>query len=103
VYVVLESGKGTIDGWNYMAALGSDTVRGMQNRPPFNYNFSGLASASAAIVSQAGMDGADGGWAVLYGPNAVSPTRLRLAIDEDWYLYSERNHTTEQVSYIIFE
>ena len=37
------------------------------------------------------------------GPNAVNATRLRLAIDEDWYLYSERNHTTEQVSYIVFE
>ena len=104
VYVVIESGTGTtIEGWKYVAALGADTVRGMQNRPPFTYSLSGLTSASAAIVSQAGMDGADGGWAVLYGPNAVSATRLRLAIDEDWYLYSERNHTTEQVSYIVFE
>jgi hypothetical protein len=103
VYVVIESGTGTIEGRKYVVALGADTVRGMQNRPPFNYNLSGLASASAAIVSQAGMDANDGGWAVLYGPSAVSATRLRLAIDEDWYLYSERNHTTEQVSYIVFE
>jgi hypothetical protein len=103
VYLVFESGTGTLEGRKYVAALGADTVRGMQNRPPFNYSLSGLASASAAIVSQAGMDAADGGWAVLYGANAVSATRLRLAIDEDWYLYSERNHTTEQVSYIVFE
>ncbi len=103
VYVVLESGTGAIKGRKYVAALGADTVRGMENRPPYNYSFSGLASASAAIVSQAGMDAADGGWAVLYGPNAVNATRLRLAIDEDWYLYSERSHTTEQVSYIVFE
>jgi hypothetical protein len=103
VYVVIESGTGTIEGSKYVAALGADTVRGMANRPPFTYSFSGLASASAAIVSQAGMDGAEGGWAVLYGPNAVSATRLRLAIDEDWYLYSDRNHTTEQVSYIVFQ
>jgi hypothetical protein len=103
VYVVIEGGTGTIERWKYKAALGADSVRGMQNRPPFNYSLSGLASPSAAIVSQAGMDAADGGWAVLYGPSAVSATRLRLAIDEDWYLYSERNHTTEQVSYIVFE
>jgi hypothetical protein len=103
VYVVIESGTGTIEGWKYVAALGGDTVRGMQNRPPFNYSLSGLTSASGAIVSQAGMDAADGGWPVLYGANAVSATRLRLAIDEDWYMYSERNHTTEQVSYIVFE
>ena len=102
-YVVIESGSGTIENRKYVAALGGDTVRGMQNRPPYNYSLSGLASASAAIVSQTGMDGADGGWAVLYGPDAVSATRLRLAIDEDWYLYPERNHTTEQVSYIVFE
>ncbi len=103
MYVVSEGGRGTIEGRKYVAALGTDTVRGMQNKPPFNYSLSGLASASAAIVSQAGTDAADGGWAVLYGPNAVSATRLRLAIDEDWYLYSERNQTTEQVSYIVFE
>lgn len=103
VYLVFERGTGIIEGRKYLAALGADTVRGMQNRPPFNYNLSGLASASAAIVSQAGMDGAEGGWAVLYGSNAVSATRLRLAIDEDWYLDSDRNHTAEQVSYIVFE
>jgi hypothetical protein len=106
VYVVIESGAGIIQGSKYQkyrAALGADTVRGMANRPPFTYSFSGLSSASTAIVSQAGMDGNEGGWAVLYGPNAVSATRLRLAIDEDWYLYSDRSHTTEQVSYIVFE
>jgi hypothetical protein len=102
-YVVIESGTGNIAGTNYVAALGADTVRGMRNRPPFNYSLSGLASASKAIVSQAGMDGTEGGWAVLYGPGAVSARQLRLAIDEDWYLYSDRNHTTEQVSYIVFQ
>jgi hypothetical protein len=103
VYVVIEGGNGTMEGRKYVAALGADTVRGMGNRPPFTYSLSGLASASTAIVSQAGMDAGDGGWPVLYGANAVSTTRLRLAIDEDWYLYSERNHTTEQVFYIVFE
>ncbi len=44
-----------------------------------------------------------GGWAVLYGARAISTTQLRLAIDEDWYLDSERRHTTEQVGYIVFE
>lgn len=103
MYVVIEAGTGTIEGRRYLAGLGADTVRGMENRPPYTYNLSGLASASAAIVSQAAMDGADGGWALLYGPSAVSPTRLRLAIDEDWYFVSERRHTTEQVAYIVFE
>jgi hypothetical protein len=103
MYLVMEAGNGAIDGQRYVAALGPDTIQGMQNRPPFTYSLSGLTSASTAIVSQAGMDATDGGWAVLYGPNALSPTQLRLAIDEDWYYYSERRHTTEQVAYIVFE
>ena len=49
------------------------------------------------------MDGINGGWAVLYGPGAIGTTPLRLAIDEDWSLDSERSHTTEQVGYIVFE
>jgi hypothetical protein len=102
-YVVIEKGSGTIEGKKYVASLGTDIVRGMQNVPPYTYSFSGLASPSVAVVSQAGMDAADGGWPVLYGPNAVRPAQLRLAIDEDWYLYSERKHTTEQVFYIVFE
>jgi hypothetical protein len=103
MYVVIQGGTGSIEGRGYVAARGADTVRGMTNRPPYTYSLSGLASASTAIVSQAGMDGADGGWPVLYGPAAVSATQLRLAIDEDWYLYSERNHTTEQLGYVVFE
>ena len=103
VYVVIEKGKGIIETREYVASLGKDTVRGMGNAPPYSYSFSGLASPSTAVVSQAGMDAADGGWPVLYGPNALGTTWLRLAIDEDWYLYSERRHTTEQVFYIVFK
>jgi hypothetical protein len=102
-YVVIEKGSGTIEGKKYVASLGADTVRGMENVPPYIYSLSGLTTASAAVVSQAGMDAADGGWPVLYGSNAVRPAQLRLAIDEDWYLYPERKHTTEQVFYIVFE
>jgi len=115
MYVVIESGTGTVETMKglkkYVAGLGADTVRGMDpyisrkkiSMPPYDYSLSGLASASVAIVSQSGMDGGEGGWAVLYGAYPVSNTRLSLAIDEDWYWDSERNHTTEQVSYIAFE
>ena len=43
VYLVIESGTGTIEGSKYVAALGADTVRGMANRPPFTYSLSGLS------------------------------------------------------------
>jgi len=102
-YIVIEAGHGTLDGKGYSAALGADTVRGVGNSPPYVYSVSGLATASTAIVSQAGMDGGDGAWAVLYGPSPVAPHQVSIACDEDWYLDSERRHSTEQLGYIVFE
>ena len=102
-YIVIESGSGAIDGVSYQAGLGADTVRGVTTAPPYSYGLTGLSTTSAAIVSQAAMDGGDGGWAVLYGPNALTPSNLSLAIDEDQLGNSERAHSTEQVGFLIFE
>jgi len=100
-YVILERGSGTIDNRPYAAAVGADSIRGMGNSPPYTYGLNLGFTPSTAIVSQAGMDGDDGGWAVLYGENFVTATGLRLAIEEDWYWDSERSHTTEQVAYMV--
>jgi hypothetical protein len=107
-YVVIEAGEGTMDTASgearYFAALGPDTVRGIYNAPPYTYSLSGLSfTPSTAILSQAAMDGRDGGWAVLYGSNPVTSSSLKLAIEEDMAWDSERKHTTEQVGYIVFE
>jgi len=102
-YVVIEAGSGSIEGINYFAGLGGDTVRGMGNNPPYSYSLSGLVSASTAVVSQAAMDGSDGGWAHLFGANPVSATNLDLVIDEDQLVDSERIHSKEQVAYLVFE
>ena len=56
-YVVVEAGSGTVDGTEYAAGVGTDTVAGVDNYPPYRYPLSGLASATGAVVSQAGMDG----------------------------------------------
>ncbi len=87
----------------YTAALGADSIKGFDDSPPYTYAISGLSSASVAVVSQAAMDGGNGGWAVLYGASPVSTTSLALAIDEDQLKDSERKHVTEQVGYIVFE
>ncbi|MCP4265962.1 MAG: DNRLRE domain-containing protein [Candidatus Brocadiaceae bacterium] len=102
-YIVLESGAGTIDNVNYVAALGTDTIKGIGDSPSYDYSISGPSSASLAIATLSAMDGGNGGWAVLYGSNPVSSNTLRLAIDEDVAADTERNHTTEQVAYIVFE
>ena len=84
--------------------MGADTVRGITNGTPFTYAISGLPSTGTvtAVVSQTAMDGNNGGWAILYGADAVSATSLQLAIDEDISNDTERSHTTEQVAYIVF-
>ena len=102
-YIVIEAGSGLINGNPYVANLGPDSISGVGNSPPYAYSVSGISASSTAIVSQAGMDGGDGGWAILYGDNPVSPDALNLAIDEDWAIDSERNHSTEQVGYIVLE
>jgi len=102
-YVVIEAGTGTIEGVGYSADLGSDSVRGVGNSPPYSYALNGLSTASTAILSQAGMDGGNGGWAILYGSDPLTASQVSLAIEEDWYRDSERRHATEQVGYIIFE
>jgi|GEM_PF-684218 len=102
-YVVFEAGVGNIDGEGFVAAVSSDTIRGVDNSPGYTQTFAELPSISAAIASSAAMDGVNGGWAVLYGSNPVTTTSIELAIDEDRMGDSERRHTTEQVAYIVFD
>ena len=107
-YIVIEtstSGTQTIEGLPYVAAVGADQIRGVGNSPAYHYSYSAMANSKAAVVSQAGMDVADGGWAVLYGDDPITPTgsTLALAIDEDQGKDSERRHGTEQVAYLIID
>jgi hypothetical protein len=102
-YIVIEAGSGDIEGLQYAAALGGDTVQGVDNTPPYNYAPGALFTPKVAIASVAAMDGTNGGWAILYGANPVTSGKLNLAIDEDQSADSERAHTSEQVGYIVFE
>jgi uncharacterized protein YjdB len=104
-YIVIEAGSGSIGTTGYIAALGSDSIRGMGDSPPYSYPIGGLSDPSnaIAIIGQAAMDGGNGGWAILHGDNPISNTFLNLAIDEDQAIDNERRHTTEQVGYIVFE
>ena len=60
-------------------------------------------SGTVAVATQAAMDGTEGSWAVLYGASPLAATSLKLAAVEDQAGDSERNHTAEQVGYIVFE
>ncbi|MGI9292371.1 MAG: hypothetical protein ACR2PS_00185 [Pseudomonadales bacterium] len=100
-YVVIEAGNGAVNGLQYNAGLGTDSVLGFTDNPAYNYTVTG--TPQSAVVSSAGMDGGNGGWPVLYGPAPLAGGSLSLAIDEDQIGDAERNHTTEQVSFIVFE
>jgi hypothetical protein len=102
-YFVIEASRsGTIDGLSFSAGVGSDTIRGVDNG---TYQYSNVtpSGASTAVLSSAGMDGADGGWAALIGTDPVPANggSIAIAIDEDQIRDSERNHTTEQVAYFV--
>ncbi len=99
-YVVIESGSGNISGRDYVAGLGSDSVRGYGNGK-YSYPLSGLSSPATTILTQAAMDGIDGSWAVLR--DVTSATSITLSVDEDQILQAERSHTAEQVGYLVFQ
>ncbi len=106
-YIVIEQGSGSINGLNYTAALGADIVAGTGDNPEYTYNVNTNGKPVTAIASLSGMDGPDGGWAVLYGNDPLSsnffdPNELNLAIEEDTAADAERKHATEQVAYIVF-
>ncbi|NND97256.1 MAG: hypothetical protein HKN47_08015, partial [Pirellulaceae bacterium] len=103
-YLVIETGSGSANGYNFQAAVGSDIVRGSSNNSNgYSYSLSGLTAPTTAIVSSAAMDGNDGAWPVLYGSDPLTASALNLIVDEDQIRDSERSHTTEQVAFLVFE
>ncbi|MDJ0919379.1 MAG: DUF1929 domain-containing protein [Woeseiaceae bacterium] len=99
-YLVFESGTGSAAGVVYEAGVGADNVQGVVNAPPYRYSLSG--DYNVAVVASAGMDGTNGGWPLLYGPQ-INGAELDIAIDEDQIADSERSRTTDQIAYIAME
>lgn len=103
-YIVIEAGTGTMDGVRYQAVVGKDIVRSFgDSATPYTYPLTGFSSVSTAAVSQSGIDGSEGSWAVLSGNPALTTTALRLHVVEDAFINNLRKHTTEQVAFIVFE
>ena len=102
--VVFEAGHGVIGGMEFEARLGGNTVQGAVNSAPFAYAFtSGFATApQLAVVTMAGVNGPNGAWAQTHGPSYATPTTLYLSTDEDQTGDAERDHTAEQVGYLVF-
>jgi len=100
-YIVIEQGSGANNGINYRAELGGDTIEGvLTGGAPYTYSLSGTYSVGVSTLNA--MDGADGGFAVLYGASPIG-TSIGLAIDEDTIGDVDRSHATEQVAYWVFD
>jgi arylsulfatase A-like enzyme len=100
-FIVAESGVQEVNGQSILTGLGSATIEGIDNGPPFSYPIAGLVEASTALVTQAGMKGSNGSWAALYGSIPVSNSQLDLVVDEDQLADSERAHIPEQLAYLV--
>jgi uncharacterized repeat protein (TIGR02543 family) len=101
--VIFEAGTGTMGGIDFEAAVGSDIVRGPGNSST-GYNYShALSNADVAVLSAAAIDGGNGGWPILFGGSAVTSSNITMIYDEDQVNDSERNHTTEQVAYVVMQ
>ena len=94
--IVIESGSGNYDGISYTAALGANTIDGVNNNGA-SYALGGSFEFATATLS--GLNGNNGGWAVFFGAGAVGGATISLAIDEDQLQDSERTHITENVAY----
>ena len=103
-YLIIEGGSGFSDGFFYEAFLGSDTVEGVGNSPPYNYTYAVARDYSYGVVTQEAMDGSDGSWAVLYGADPLGGTAISVAADEEIAAGdTTRTHTTEQIAYWVFD
>ncbi len=104
-FMVFEAGSGTVAGVPYTVAVGTQSVWGYTNTPRGgDYTFSSAFAATPkiAVVTQAGMDGGDGSWALLRGASPLGATTLNVLVDEDQLKDSERWAVEHQVGYAVF-
>lgn len=98
-YLVLESGSGVVAGLAYETTVGPDVVQGPDDGDAVAYTTGMfLDQATTILVSQVGMDGVEGSWAI---PDSFGGQTLDLFVDEDQCFDLERSHTTEQVAYLV--
>ncbi len=101
-YIIMEQGSGSLLGGEivFEATRGADTINGVGNGAG-SYGTGGN-DYSLGVGTLTAADGADGGFAVLFGADPLGGTAIDFAIDEDQIGDAERNHTTEQVDWTAF-
>jgi YVTN family beta-propeller protein len=98
-YLVIEAGSGSSYGVDYQAGRTARVVPGTANGTaaiPLDGQY------GSGVASMSGVQGGDGGWAVLMGTDPFAAGQMLLSIDEDQLADSDRWHTEEEVSYLVF-
>ena len=96
-YIVINAGVASAGALTIEAGV-KVGIAGLTSAPPYLINLT--TTPSGAVLSSATMVGYNGGWPLLYAPDAVSGQQLRAALDEDQLLDSERTHIAERVAYV---
>ena len=102
---MIEAGGGTLNSVAYASGLSADAVLGIDDVSTGSALTFGQSFASApavGIATQSAMDGNNGGWAVFPAGGGLNASQMMISVDEDQLSDSERAHTSEQVSYIVF-
>ncbi len=102
-FLVIEAGNYSMDGLRFEARLGENSIKGTEDTETGSIYSLNLGAANHSVLSMAGMNSANGGWPVLFGPQPHRGNLMYLAIDEDQIEDEERSHDEEQVSYFAFE
>jgi YVTN family beta-propeller protein len=98
-YLVIEAGSGSSYGVDYLAGRTARVVVGIASGAaavPLGGQYAG------GVATMSGVQGGDGGWAVLVGTDPFAAGQMLLSIDEDQVADSDRWHTEEEVSYLVF-
>jgi len=98
-YLIIEDDHNTMDGIQFIASKGANNVPGFDNATA-TYNIG--KTIQVAIATMTGIDGTDGGTAIFKNINPAGTTSLKLVVDEDQFVDSERSHASEQIAYLIF-
>lgn len=99
--IIVDEGSGTVGVFDYVIERGADFIDGVSNNGE-SYTVAG--DFEIGVATQAGEDGGQGGWAVLFGNDPLSNNQLSLAIEEETVAGdTSRTHTREVVDYWIFD
>lgn len=102
-FLVFEAGHGMAGNLEFEAGVTAASILGISNAPPYlsSFDASFTMSPTVGVVSQAGMNGSNGGWAQLHGSGALGFSDVALSIDEDQLADNERTHIAERVAYFV--